>query len=60
MIALFLILGMWIVYGLWKMLFDVPAPARKVDDAEVKTLLNLPDQRTRRKWLRNQASGNKR
>lgn len=60
MLATFLILCALIVYGLWKMLFDVPSPARKVDDAEVKTLLNLPDQRARRKWLRNQASGNKR
>ena len=53
MLGLLLIIAIWIVYGLWKMLFDTPQSARKVTDAEVKALNQLPDVKARRKWLRN-------
>ena len=53
MLGLLLIIAIWIVYGLWKILFDTPQSARKVTDAEVKALNQLPDAKARRKWLRN-------
>ena len=53
MLGLIAILGVWLVYGLWKILFDVPQPGRKVTDAEVKALLQMPDVKSRQKWLRN-------
>lgn len=52
LLGLMAMLFVWLIYGLWKMLFDVPAPKRRVTDAELKALLNLKDEKARRKWLR--------
>lgn len=58
LVVVFLILVIWAGYGIVKACKPTPPPVKDWDE-HLKYLMSLPDQKARRKYLRNRKPGDK-